>query len=253
MNAPAPFADAATWQRLCATRSVKDARFGLGRAIPWFIFIWGVLILCASLISGIAIQSHSFDPTQGTLMTFLISMLATGNILHLFLLFLFILGLFSAMITTADSLLLVSAQMFTQDLCRIHPEPDPARDVRGLRVARSSLILIALLSFSLFVVFQWIKFDVVQLIFAIYGAHIALFPSVIAALFFKGRLQIKKAAPAAWLSTAAGFLAGWESALYGKHTGQMNWLYNAPAFALLASIATFLLFSLPAWKRVTRE
>lgn len=245
MNVPAPFADAATWQRLCATRSVEDARRGIGRAIPWFIIIWGGLILCASLISGIATQTQAFDPAKGTLMTFIVSTLAHGGVLYLSLLFLFILGLFSAMITTADSLLLVSAQMYTQDFRRIHPESKPAQDARGLRVARTSLAVIALLSFCLFAVFQWLKFDVVQLIFAIYGAHIALFPSVIAALFFKERLQLAKAAPAAWLSTALGFLGGWGSALYGKNSGQMDWLYNAPAAALIVAVLVFALASLP--------
>jgi len=253
MNVPAPFADAATWQRLCATRSVEDARLGLGRAVPWFIFIWGGLILCASLISGIATEIHAFDSSKGSLMTFLISTLAQGGVLHLSLLFLFILGLFSAMITTADSLLLVSAQMFTQDLRRLHPESEPARDARGLRVARTSLAVIALISFALFAIFQWLKFDVVQLIFAIYGAHIALFPAVIAALYFKDRIHLASAAPAAWLSTAIGFACGWGSALYGKNSGQLDWLYNAPAVAFIGSVAVFLALSIPAWKRVSRR
>lgn len=253
MNVPAPFADAATWQRLCATRSLEDARRGLGRAIPWFIFIWGALILCASLISELAVRTGQFDPAKGTLMTFLVSTLAEGDVLHLVLLFLFILGLFSAMITTADSLLLVSAQMFTQDFRLVHAEPQQSSDAHGMRVARTSLALIALLSFGLFALFQWMNFDVVQLIFAIYGAHIALFPAVIAPLFFASRMQLRKAAPAAWFSTAAGFLSGWGSALYGKVTGQTDWLYNAPAIALVASIAVFLLTSLPAWSRHGRS
>ncbi len=242
MNVPAPFADAATWQRLCATRSVEDARRGLWRAIPWFIVIWGGLIVCASLISGIAIQTHAFDPAKGSLMSFLVSTLAHGGMFHLCLLFLFVLGLFSAMITTADSLLLVSAQMFTQDFRRMHSIRTPAH---GLRVARTSLAIIALLSFGLFTVFQWIKFDVVQLIFAIYGAHIALFPSVIAALFFKNRLHLEKAASAAWLSTALGFIVGWGSAGYGKHSGHTDWLYNAPAISLIVSVVIFIVASLP--------
>lgn len=246
MNVPAPFADAATWQRLCATRSVQDARRGLGRAIPWFILIWGGLIVCASLISGIATQSGAFDSSKSSLMTFLISSLANGGPLHLGLLFLFMLGLFSAMITTADSLLLVSAQMYTQDLCRIFPESTP--DARGLRVARTSLVVIAVLSFGLFGMFQWMQFDVVQLIFAIYGAHIALFPAVIAALFLKERIELAKAAPAAWLSTACGFLSGWGLAIYGKSSGQMDWVYNAPAVSLVVAVVIFALVAAPSWQ-----
>lgn len=248
MNVPAPFADAGTWQRLCAIKSLDEARRGLMRAIPWFVIIWGGLILCASLISGITIQSGAFDPTKGSLMTFLVSSLALGGPLQLALLFLFILGLFSAMITTADSLLLVSAQMFTQDFRQIHPDSDPTRNAHGLRVARTSLAVIALLSFGAFTIFQWMKFDVVQLIFAIYGAHIAVFPAVIAGLFFKDRLNLTKAAPAAWLSISVGFLAGWGSAIYGKSTGDMNWLYNAPVASVIGSVGVFVIAAIPAMK-----
>lgn len=247
MNVPAPFADAATWQRLCATRSIDDARRGLARAVPWFVLIWGGLILCACIIGGIATQTGDFHADKGTLMTYIISVLSHGGPLHLVLLFTFILGLFSAMITTADSLLLVSAQMYTQDFRRLQPDIDPAREAHSLRVARVSLAVIALLSFALFAVFQWMRFDVVQLIFAIYGAHIALFPPVIAALFLRKRLSLPKSASATWLSIAFGFLAGWGSAIYGKNSGHTDWLYNAPAVSLLVAIGVFVVVSLPHW------
>jgi Na+/proline symporter len=244
MNAPAAFADAATWQRLCATRSVDDARRGLARAIPWFVVIWGGLIVCASLISAIATRVHAFDPAKGTLMTFLVSALARGGTFHLVLLFLFILGLFSAMINTADSLLLVSAQMFTQDFCLIRRD-SPV----GLRVARASLAIIGLLSFGLFALFQWLQFDVVQLIFAIYGAHISLFPAVIAALFLKQKLTLPRASVAAWASASAGFLGGWGAATYGKLSGHSDWLYNAPVVSLIVAVVVFTLAATPAIRR----
>jgi Na+/proline symporter len=253
MNLPAPFADAATWQRLCATRSEDDARRGLGNAVPWFILIWGGLIVCASLISGISAHTAAFDPAKGTLMSHLMTTLAQGGGLRLTLLFLFVLGLFSAMITTADSLLLVSAQMFVQDLRRIQPSKDAAANALGLRTARTAIAVIGLLSFGVFALFQWLQFDVVQLIFAIYGAHIALFPAVFAALFLKRYLRLEKAWLGATLSTTLGFIAGWVSALVGKNTGKTDWLYNAPAVSLIVATVLFLVLTLPHWKRRTTE
>jgi len=247
MNIPAPFADAATWQRLCATRTASDARRGLARAIAWFVLIWGGIIVCASTIATMATAAGIFDPAGGTLMTFLITLLAKGGALELLLLFFFILGLFSAMITTADSLLLVSAQMFTQDLLRIQAPPVRDESSRGLRTARIALVAIAGASFGVFSIFRWIGFDVVQLIFAIYGAHLALFPVVIVALYLRHRLELRKAVPAALLATVAGFLAGWGAAFYGKSGGDPNWLYNGPAVALLASCLAFAVASVPAW------
>lgn len=253
MNLPAPFADAATWQRLCATKTLEDARHGLAKAFPWFVFVWGLLILSASLISEIARQGYGFRPEAGTLMAFILGSLASGSTFLLILLFLFVLGLFSAMITTADSLLLVSAQMYTQDFRRFQASSSPDEERRGLFVARTSLLVIALSSFLFFAVFQALRFDVVQLIFAIYGAHIALFPAVAAALFLGARLDLARASCAAWVSTAVGFAGGWGSAVYGKLAGATTWLYNAPAVALLLSVVAFTLLSLPSWARRRRR
>ena len=186
-------------------------------------------------------------------MNHLMATLAQGGAVHLVLLFLFVLGLFSAMITTADSLLLVSAQMFVQDFRRIQLSKDAAANALGLRTARTALAVIGLLSFGVFALFQWLKFDVVQLIFAIYGAHIALFPSVFAALFLKRYMRLEKAWLAAALSTALGFITGWGSALIGKNTGKTDWLYNAPAVSLIVATVLFLVLTLPHWKQRTAE
>ena len=155
------------------------------------------------------------------------------------------LGLFAAMITTADSLLLVAAQMLSIDVLKLQSRDES--EEKKINRARAILASIAVVSFSLFVLFKTIKFDVVQLIFSIYGANLALFPSVLAALFLGGRLNLPKSAIAATLSVVAGFSSAWISAIYGKLSGDMGWLYNAPVVALVASCAAFILFSGRAW------
>ena len=247
MNLPAPISDSGTWQRLCSTASETDARRGLLKAIPMFILIWGTLIVFGCYIAQVAITSGSFDPRTTTLMTHLVATLASGGLLSLILLFVLMLGLFAAMITTADSLLIVAAQMFAIDLLKL--DADEIKPANAISRARLTLALIALASFALFVLFHFLKFDVVQLIFAIYGAQLAMFPPVAAALFLDKRMDFRRASLAAILALVGGFTGAWAAAFYGKYGGNPNWLYNAPVVALLGSSLLFLLFSVTAWRR----
>jgi Na+/proline symporter len=246
MNLPAAISDAGTWQRLCSTRSETDARRGLLGAIPMFVLLWGTLILVSCYISTIAIATHRFDPAVGTLTTFLVSSLSNGDALSLAMLFVFMLGLFSAMITTADSLLLVAAQMCVIDVLQLHNREILAD--RGLRRSRLVLALIALLSFAIFAVFQIIKFDVVQLIFAIYGAQLALFPAVAGALFLTEWFDLRRAGLAASASILVGFCGAWGSAVYGQFSKQTAWMYNAPVVALVGAALVFSALSVVAWR-----
>ncbi len=247
MNLPATISDSGTWQRLCSTRGEVDAKKGLLKAIPFFLLLWGTLIVVGCFISTIAIRSHGFDPSSGTLMTYILSSLSTQGVFGLIVLFGFMLGLCAAMITTADSLLLVAAQMFVVDVLAV--DPDRVGDKRGIRVSRVALAIIAVVSFLVFLAFRLLKFDVVQLIFAIYGAQLALFPSVASAIFLHRRISLSNASVAAWSSILVGFLGAWASALYGKFSGHTVWMYNAPVVALVGSSLVFVLLSVPAVAR----
>lgn len=248
MNLPAAISDSGSWQRLCATRSEEDAKRGIRKAIPLFILIWGTLILGACFVAQMAISTGMFDPAKVSLMTFVVSTLAGSGFVHMTVLFVFMLGLFAAMITTADSLLLVAAQMFAVDIMRL-PSSEGS-ELAKVRKARIVLAAIAIISFILFAVFRAIKFDVVQLIFSIYGANLALFPAVAAALFFAHKFDLSRSANAAIVSVLAGFSSAWASAIYGKVSGSMDWMYNAPVVALVASCLSFgLLVALQSRRR----
>jgi Na+/proline symporter len=246
LNLPATISDAGTWQRLCATKSESEARHGLLRAIGIFILLWGSLIVASTFISQLAVATGQFDPARGTLMAHIITRLATGDAFYLALLFVFILGLFAAMITTADSLLLVAAQMYAIDFARL---PEQAiSEHQKINKARWILTSIAGLAFVVFVFFRLMKFDVIQLVFAIYGAQLALFPTVAASLFLKKHFNPTRAKPAALLSIAGGFIGAWSSAFYGKLSGEMSWTYNAPVVALVVSFVLLILASRRAWQ-----
>ena len=243
MNLPAPISDAGTWQRLCSTRDTASAKRGLLQVAPFFALLWAFLVLFACYYWRVA-ASQGFDASQEPLITYIMKTLATSGPLFMALLFCFVLGLFSAMISTADSLLIVAGQIFSIDIMKLIPDSaEPQATMRKARIAMGS---IAVLSFIIFTVLHFLKFDVVQLVFAIYGAQLAMFPAVFFSLFFLKRINLRQARFAAGASIFVGFFGGWGSALYGKLSGVSNWLYNAPVTALVSSMVIFLILALPA-------
>jgi Na+/proline symporter len=243
MNLPAPISDAGTWQRLCSTRDVISAKRGLLQIAPFFAILWAFLVLFACYYWRV-VASQGFDASQEFLITYIMKTLATSGPLFTVLLFLFVLGLFSAMISTADSLLVVAGQIFSIDIIKLRP--DSAKPQAVMRKARAAMGLIALVSFVIFTILHFLKFDVVQLVFAIYGAQLSMFPAVFFSLFFKKWIDLSQAKFAAGASILIGFLGGWSSALFGKFSGASNWLYNAPVTALVAGMVTFIILALPA-------
>jgi len=237
MNLPAAVSDAATWQRLCATASEQDARRGLRQAMVMFAAIWGTLIVASCFIGLVAAQGYGFDASKQPLMDFIMSFLAGGGVLSSILLFVFVLGLLAALVTTADSLMLVAAQMLSLDVLKLDHQTGSERG--KVFQARLVLALVAAASFGLFALFRILKLDVVSLVFAIYGAQLALFPTVAFALMTKNPLARRAASSAAVISILGGFAAGWAAALYGRFTGAMTWTYDAPAVALAVALLLF--------------
>ena len=247
MNLLSIICDAGTWQRLCSTKSPNHARKGLLQITPFFIILWSALVFFGCFYSQIS-EQFGFDPSKENLMSHIVSSMASNGIFSLLLLFTFTLGLFSAMISTADSLLIVAGQIISIDFLNL--KRNKTSKESHLRNARIAMAIIAFLSFSIFAIFKLIKFDVVQLVFAIYGAQLAMFPSVFISLFFMRSIDLSKMKYAAATSILFGFIGGWGSALYGKFSGSMNWLYNAPISALISALVVFVILSLPMMKRI---
>lgn len=243
MNLPAPISDAGTWQRLCSTKDVHSAKRGLLHIAPLFAALWAFILLFACYYWHVA-ASQGFEASKELLINYIMQVFATSGPIFTILLFLFVLGLFSAMISTADSLLIVAGQIFSIDIMRLNPEDGNPQ--RVMRKARTAMALIAVISFILFAALHFLQFDVVQLVFAIYGAQLAMFPAVFFSLFFARKIVLARARYAAGASILVGFFAGWTSALYGKFSGATNWLYNAPVTALVSGMVVFLVLALPA-------
>lgn len=230
MNIPAPLSDTSTWQRVCATQEPESVRRGLRGAIGSFAVLWGAIILLGIFlpVTRLSPEFGSLPPIGQVLGTMGTS---TSGLVQV-LLFVFILGLFSAMVSTADSLLLAATHISL-----------PSSKVRAiesgvgspLRAPRLTMVAIASASFLLFLTFRMLGLNVLQLVFAIYGAQLALFPAVFLTLSKAQESNLTQARRAAALSIATGFVAAWGSAVYGRLSDNSDALFFAPVVGLVGA------------------
>jgi len=247
MNIPAPISDAGTWQRICSADSTATARRALRGAVAFFVALWSALIVIGCLHPTLRHLDTTWRVSNEPLMTGILRALGSENsVVLLPLLFLLVVGLFSAMISTADSLLIAAAQIALTGFR--NPHWLASRPEHALRVARALVIVLAVGAFAIFLIFYAMSFDVVQLVFAIYGAQLAMFPTTAVALFLSDRCDLRKLRQAALASILGGFVAAWACAVYGRVTGSVDLQFYAPAFALAASAAVIVPGVLRAWR-----
>lgn len=239
MNIPGPISDTGTWQRICSAESPRAARAGIRAAVFLFVFIWSTLIVVGCLHPTLRHLDGSWDAATTPLMTGIIDSLAgPGHPILLGLLFLLILGLFSAMISTADSLLLAAGQAALTGF-RGTRWMDDAPSV-ALRRSRLWIIVLAVGSFVVFVVFHLLSFNVIQLVFAIYGAQLALWPTTVATLIFRNHDVLRPLRTHAIVSIASGFLAAWGCAIWGHSIASSDLQFYAPAVGLGTALVTII-------------
>jgi Na+/proline symporter len=238
MNIPAPLSDAATWQRVCAGRDAATSRRGLWSACGFFAFLWGALILLGIALSGDPAIVAKWDPNTEALLTAVLASLQSGPV-RIAILFLLIVGLFSAMISTADSLLIAATQVALNGFSRHERLVDAPQN--SLYFARWLVVLLGVGAFSIFVIFQLVGLNVVQLVFAIYGAQLALFPATALCVFFADRMALPPLRFFVIASIGLGFTAAWGTAIWGHVIESADATYYAPATGLATAIAVLLI------------
>ena len=237
MNLPAPISDAGTWQRICSGKDAKTVQSALKGVFVYFFVLWSALILLGIAFSTTSLPAQEYADKTSLINTIVAGMAQSNSFLGIAILFVFMMGLFSAMVSTADSILIVASQILSIDW--LHEEKE--RDVQiALRKCRTGLIGLGIGSFLLFVFFTLVKLNIVDLVFAIYGAQLAMVPVTLGALFLSERFRHARVLRAgAVLSIALGFVLAWVAALYGKATGQAQVIYIAPLVGFMASAILF--------------
>lgn len=228
INIPSFVSDQAMWQRVSSAREPSTISRGL---------VWSSIsaALTWALIAVIAISAPmvSRDASAGPLIALLQTIGQSARHVDWILLFLIILGLVAAMLSTSSTLLIALSHTFNEDVLH-RDRTDPPSASNDLRTARIVLASLAAVSVLVVEVLARVGFSIADLVFAIYGSQLALFAPVAVALVLP-RADLKPKSKAAALAVALGFLSGWASAVYGRLNKIDNLVFLAPAVSLAVS------------------
>jgi len=162
----------------------------------------------------------------------------TKGFVSICVLFLAVLGLYGAMLSTASTQLIAVSHTLYEDVfsrIRKHGLRERLNSKAELNIFRLILILAAVISTILVQLLSSAGFSIADLVFAIYGAQLGLCPLVISALLLK-RERLKRLSVWPVLAVSAGFIAGWGTAICGRVTGNTSLVFLAPVSSLIVSL-----------------
>jgi len=237
INTPYYIADMAVYQRVVASQNSDTVFKGLWRSVLNSGLTWTCLLLLAVFVFAI-ITPVEGENTLITLLNFIgTSFGGYGKVI----LFLAVIGLFSAMLSTASTQLIAVSHALYEDIIAKYRKgtlQERADSRKELNFSRAVLILSAILSVAVVEFLSYLGFSISDLIFSIYGAQLSLTPLVLVALFSQSD-RIKKISKWATAAVAIGFISGWTAAIIGKVIGNGDLVFLSPAFSI--SISTLIL------------
>jgi len=250
INALFPFVDMSAWQRLIASKNAKESKRGTIKSSIAFMVTWLILIFVSILITY---KVNAASPDGGLFEMF--NLLSTYNInssIIFVITFVAFAGFISAMLSTSDSFLISTSQTLSMDIFYKNTNKS---DKYIISRARIQLFLILLIGVSLSLLLYKSGFKIVDLIFSIYGATLALFPLVLVAFFNKKPEKLKK-----WgmISVVVGIILAWLNGFYSVflpqnidilnyfHQGLLSWYknpstFNSPTIAVFSATIIILI------------
>ncbi|KAB2881234.1 hypothetical protein F9K33_01820 [bacterium] len=231
INVPTFISDMSVWQRIAASQKPETVYRGLFSSVFISALSWGLFVVTACLAFMVIVPMERVNP----LLTLLNAIGGMNGLIPMMALFFVVLGLYGAMLSTASTQLIAVSHTVYEDLIsqgrKLKERIDSARE---LWISRLILITAALLSMGVVVILSSIGFSIADFVFAIYGAQLGLFPSIMAALF-GDKTKLQKLSRWASVSIASGFIAGWATAGYGKYIINDEIVFLAPVSSLLVS------------------
>lgn len=234
INVPAYLSDMSVWQRIAASRSRTVVEQGLqaswvGSAVTW---TWIVLLALGTLMTVPIVEGTN------PLFSFAVKVeQGTGVWRHL-LIGLVVIGLLGAMISTASTQLMASSHAFYEDIYRRLAGKTDARLSDPKETGALRLFIAGLIGVAVVIVegLGRLGFSISDLVFAVFGAQLSLFPPVLLGLCRPGASfsAVKSYVIAA---VAGGFVAGWGGAIAGKLVQNGDLVFLAPVVSLGVSAA----------------
>jgi sodium/pantothenate symporter len=234
INVPTFISDMSIWQRIAAARKNQTVTAGLGRSTVSAAVTWGILALLACFAFMIVKPVPRVNPLVSLLKT----IGAAGGFFSSAVLFVTVLGLYGAMLSTASTQLIAVSHTLYADVflrSRKRSLQEHLESKRELGISRAILIFAALVSTILVQLLSSVGFSIADLVFAIYGAQLGLCPLALLALLWD-RPQLKNLSAWATAAVSAGFVAGWAAAIYGRLTHNTDLVFLAPVFSLVVSV-----------------
>jgi Na+/proline symporter len=233
INVPTFISDMSIWQRIAGAQEDKIVSTGLLRSVFSSATTWGIFALLACFSFMIVNGNNDTNPLLGVIHI----IQGTKGRLALMVLFLTVLGLYGAMLSTASTqLIAVSHTVYADVFSRIreHPSKERIESRKELNISRTILVLAAIVSTILVQLLESAGLSITDLVFAVYGPQLALCPLVITALLCK-RERLSSLSAWAALAVTVGFITGWGSAVYGGLTDNSTWVFMSPVLSLIAS------------------
>lgn len=233
INVPTFISDMSIWQRIGGAQKNQTVIGGLWSSVFGSAATWGFFAILACFAFMIV------EPVQGVnpLLSVVSTIGNTKGFLSVCVLFLVVLGLYGAMLSTASTQLIAVSHTLYEDVfshIRKHSLKERLESKRELNISRFILILAAIISTILVQLLSSAGFSIADLVFAIYGAQLGLCPLVMAALLLK-REQLESLSIWAAIAVSAGFITGWSTAIYGRFTQNTSLVFLAPVFSLIIS------------------
>lgn len=231
MNIPTHISNMSIWQRISGVQNPDVLEKGLRKSVWGLIFSW-------SLLSLLACFAYMFvnPPNSQTLFFDLLSFISR-TFLGKIVLFVVVIGLYGAMLSTASTNLIAIAHTISEDIiAKIRKGKLEERIDSKNEFLISRLILIGATILALFLVegLKLFGFSIADLVFAIYGGALALFPLIIVAIF-SNRERLSSLSFFANIAVIAGFFSGWTVAIIGKIISNGNLIFLSPTFSIFIS------------------
>lgn len=232
INVPTFLSDMSVWQRIAGTEESESVFRGLWRSVTGAGITWTLFVVLACLMPIVVAPVAEENP----LLTLLRTLGGTYGVFGSAVLFACVVGLYGAMFSTASTQLVAVSHTVHLDIIRANSNnrSEIMASAEEVKLSRLLIVGAAVLAMAIVAALTAAGFSIADLVFAVYGAQLGLFPATLLALYGK-RDNLKKLAPWALTAITLGFVFGWGCAGYGKYREDANLVFLAPVASLLIS------------------
>ena len=228
MNIPTYLSNMSVWQRISGAQDPVVVAKGFKKSVFALFLSWTFLALLACFAFIIVRPENS----QNLLSTLLIAI--SKDTIGKIVLFFVVLGLYGAMLSTASTNLIVVTHTLSEDIIAKMKNKSLTERLHSKKefiISRTILVASAIAAVFLVEGLKLFGFSIADLVFAIYGGALALFPPILVALY-SNRKRLSSLSLYATFAVILGFVFGWGIAIYGKYVNNGNLIFLSPTISI---------------------